>query len=146
MAGIDALWRVLGMAGWDKYCYCTNCNRPYRESETRAGEFVVTGHTGSGAHAIHCVNCNDSIIRPQNPVGLYVLGFAMFCLAAFCFGFVDLRSDKIMRDLVFVCPVLGGLCIWANHQEKSKYKPIYQSWVMQHGTDPDKWPPPAKPE
>ena len=25
-------------------------------------------------------------------------------------------------------------------------KPIYDRWVMQHGSDPDKWPAPAKPK
>ena len=134
------------MAGWDKYCYCTNCSRPYRESETRAGEFVVTQLSGSGVHAIHCVSCNDSIIRPQNSVGLYVLGFALFCVAAVALGFVVIMNDAKMRDLFFICLPLGGLCIWVNRQQKFRYKTIYDRWVIQHGPDPDKWPAPVKPE
>ena len=148
MAGFSVLWRVLGMAGWDKYFYCTNCGRPYRESETKLREFVV--HPGKRyAYRItvnHCVYCSEPIGQPQNSVGLHVLGFAMFCVAAFYWGFVDSRSDIIMRDLFFVCPMLGGMCIWVNHQQKSKHKPIYDHWVMEHGTDHQKWPGASKSE
>jgi hypothetical protein len=106
----------------------------------------VTQHTGYGEHAIHCVNCNDSIIRPQNPVGNYVLGFAVFCVAAVALGFVVVMNDAKMRDLFFICLPLGGLCFWVNHQQKSRCKTIYDRWVMQHGTDPDKWPDSSKSE
>ena len=128
------------MAGWDKYYYCTNCSRPYRESETRAGEFVVTQPSGYGDHTIHCVNCIGSMIRPHNAIGLLITGIAMFCVAAVALGFVVLMNDAKMRDLFFICLSLGGVCIWLNQQQKSRYKTIYDRWVIQHGTDPDKWP------
>ena len=132
------------MAGWDKYCYCTNCSRPYCESETRTGEFVVTQLSDGGVHAIHCVSCSDSIIRPQKTIGLLITGIATFCVAAVALGFVVLMNDAKMRDLFFICLPIGGLCLWVNHQQKSRYKTIYDRWVMQHGTDPDKWPAAAK--
>ena len=134
------------MAGWDKYYYCTNCSRPYRESETRAGEFVVTQLSGHGAHAIHCVNCSGSMIRVQKTIGLLIMGIAMFCMAAVALGFAVLMNDAKMQDLLFICLPLGGVCIWLNHQQKSRYKTIYDRWVIQHGPDPDKWPAPVKPE
>ena len=44
---------------------------------------------------------------------------------------------EIIPGLVFV-----GLFV----RTKSKCKPIYDRWVMQHGTDPDKWPDATKAE
>ena len=44
---------------------------------------------------------------------------------------------EIIPVLVFV-----GLFV----RTKSKCKPIYDRWVMQHGTDPDRWPSATKPE
>ena len=44
---------------------------------------------------------------------------------------------EIIPVLVFV-----GLFV----RTKSKCKPIYDRWVMQHGIDPDKWPEASKPE
>ena len=134
------------MAGWDKYFYCANCSRLYRESETRIGEFVVTDPSGGGNHAAHCVHCGDSIIRPQNSISLLIIGFGMFFLAAICLGLVDIRNDAKIRDLVVICPFAGGVCIWVNHHQKFRYKTIYDRWVMQHGTDPEKWPDAPKPD
>ena len=134
------------MAGWDKYFYCANCSRLYRESETRIGEFVVTDPSGGGSHAAHCVHCGDSIIRPQNSIGLLIIGVGLFCVAAICLGLVDIRNDAKIRDLVVICPFAGGVCIWVNHHQKSRYKTIYDRWVMQHGNDPEKWPDAPKPD
>ncbi|MDB4705816.1 hypothetical protein OAG10_05115 [Verrucomicrobia bacterium] len=41
-------------------------------------------------------------------------------------------------------PILAfiGYFYW----KKSKRKPIYDRWVVQHGTDPDKWPGSVKSE
>ena len=40
-----------------------------------------------------------------------------------------------------VTTILFGAYYIATHfREKSTYSPIYDRWVMKHGTDPDKWP------
>ena len=36
--------------------------------------------------------------------------------------------------------LLGALYLYSHFRNKSTYSPIYDRWVMQHGTDPEKWP------
>ena len=38
------------------------------------------------------------------------------------------------------------LLVQSSLSSSQKCKPIYDRWVMQHGTDPDKWPDAPKPE
>ena len=40
----------------------------------------------------------------------------------------------------------GLLLVHSSLSSSQKCKHIYDRWVMQHGTDPEKWPAPAKPE
>jgi len=42
--------------------------------------------------------------------------------------------------------LFGAFYIATHFRDKSTYSPIYDRWVMEHGTDPDKWPDATKPE
>ena len=66
--------------------------------------------------------------------------------------YFDYNSREDDMWVAYSATVLAGFLIswlpayYLVRQDKRKGKTIYDRWVMQHGTDPDKWPAPAKPE
>ena len=57
---------------------------------------------------------------------------------------LDVTADDMLEMCLLPLFALPMLAIgwW----QMLNSKPIYERWVHQHGTDPDKWPAPAKPE
>ena len=140
------LWRVLTVIRWTKFFYCTNCMRPYCQSETKTGEFVVTQPNGTGTRAIYCVNCSKNLVSTRTLVAPLIIGIGALCFTVVCLFFAISTNDIVMWNVVKFCPWFGALFMWLFHREKSTYKPIYDHWVKQHGTDPDKWPDANKPK
>ena len=55
--------------------------------------------------------------------------------------------DVAVNDMLQLClALLFALPMFAvGWWQKSKCKPIYDRWVHQHGTDPEYWPRPSRP-
>ena len=125
---------------WD-YAYCEKCDRPLRENEYRS-ESIDGGK--------YCRLCDSRvrdfkkmIILPKN------LLIALFLCIGFTFMyFQGVSPSNFLIGVPFpaieIIPVLVFVGLFV--RTKSKCKPIYDRWVMQHGIDPDKWPAPVKPE
>ena len=130
------------MANWSSYAYCDKCDRPLRASETR---LVETGSGNSQTTTFYCRLCGDKARGFQKILGLPFSLFGAFSLAVmelvmyFQQGFSFSEMINLPFPTIELVPVLAfvGYFYW----KKSKCKPIYDRWVHQHGTDPDKWPP-----
>ena len=49
--------------------------------------------------------------------------------------------DMETLSFFYKCMLLPAfLLLFFHYWKKSKCKPIYDRWVIQHGTEPDKWP------
>ena len=92
----------------------------------------------------------ESLARDFNKI--IILPKHLFVALVLCIGwpvmyFQDV-SPSIMIGLPFptieIIPVLIFVGLFV--RTKSKCKPIYDRWVMQYGTDPDRWPAATKPE
>ena len=148
------LWRdsvffnVCGsMATYWNYAYCEKCDRPFRGNECRS-ESIGSGNTQRIIY--FCRVCesrardfNKIIILPKNLfialilcIGFTVMYFQGVSPSNFLIG-VPFPAIEVIPVLVFV-----GLFVRTN----SKCKPIYDRWVMQHGTDPENWPDSSKSE
>ena len=143
------------MPNWTSYAYCEKCDRPLRTHEFRS---KTTG-SGDGKQTSHfCKLCGK---RGRNPNGSF-FGFLVGDLAAWfaiflggglsVYYYQDRQANGIettglhMVLVGFMVLVLPAMMFAVGRWQKSKCKPIYDRWVMQHGTDPDKWPAPVKPE
>ena len=55
--------------------------------------------------------------------------------------------DMEILSFFYKCMLFPAfLCLLFHYWKKSKCKPIYDRWVMQYGTDPDRWPAATKPD
>ena len=53
--------------------------------------------------------------------------------------------DMEILSFFYKCMLFPAfLCLLFHYWKKSKCKPIYDRWVMQHGPAPDKWPDESK--
>ena len=128
------------MATYRAYAYCKECDRPLRENEYRS-ESIDGGK--------YCRLCDS---RARDFKKMIILPWHLYMALILCIGFTFAyfkgANPSIMIGLPFptieIIPVLVFVGLFV--RTKSKCKPIYDRWVMQHGTDPDKWPAPAKPE
>ena len=136
------------MASYQAYVYCDKCNQPLRKNEYRH-EFSAVGQRVSVE--CYCRICNSIVRKPFNvAVWAFVVLLAFLSALAIAEMLSELNntvSDSGNKPLfVFAVVALplgySGYGWWKN----SKCKPIYDRWVMQHGTDPDKWPAPPKSE
>ena len=147
MAPLGGLWRLISMSNWSSHAYCDKCDRPLRGSETR---LVKTGSGDSQTTTYYCRLYGDKARGFQKILGLPYSLFIALVLAVMelVMYFQQVFSFSEMINLPFptieLVPVLAfmGYFYW----KKSKCKPIYDRWVHQHGTDPDKWPRPVKSE
>ena len=57
---------------------------------------------------------------------------------------LDVTADEMLQMCLF--PLLALPAFAVGWWQKSKCKPIYDRWVMQHGTDPEHWPRPSRPK
>ena len=82
------------------------------------------------------------------PLGYVVSWFLVFlgsCIAAWNY-FVRAWDHKVTVSMLGTMTLLCLMGLARTWWQKSKCKPIYDRWVMQHGTDPDKWPDATKSE
>jgi hypothetical protein len=135
------------MATYWKYAYCEKCDRPFRKNECRSES------TGSGNTQRTIYDCRVCESRARDFDKTIMLPTHLFMALAWCIGWALLYfnagiSVSIMIGLPFpTIEIIPGLVfVGLFVQTKSKCKPIYDRWVMQHGREPDKWPDATKPQ
>ena len=136
------------MASYQAYGYCDKCNQPLRKNEYRH-EFSAVGQRVSVE--CYCRICNSIVRKPFN-VAVWAFVVLLTFLTALAIAEMLSELNNTVADSgnkpLFVFAVVAlplgysGYGLWKN----SKCKPIYDRWVMQHGTDPDKWPDATQPE
>ena len=128
------------MAIYWNYAYCEKCDRPFRRNECRS-ESIGSGKTRRTIY--YCRVC-ESQARDFNKI--IILPKNLFIALILCIGFTVVyfqgASPSIMVGVPFpAIEIIAGLVfVGLFVRTKSKCKPIYERWVMRHGTDPDKWP------
>ena len=138
------------MPNYMSYAYCEKCDRPLRQSEYRS---VTTGSGDSRETSHYCRLCGTRGRKPLSILGFNLLNligwfFTVFVICyASCHYFVRQVWDHDPTAIEFCLMILICLTPFAaGWWQKSKCKPIYDRWVMQHGTDPEKWPGAPKPK
>ena len=127
------------MTTWLKYYYCFSCGRPYCQSETKEGDWVVTSDTGSGFRSVHCMSCSKMIHKPGLlPNILLWVTFEGVSLVSFARWISS--GEQIELMITVFCGVGGLLGLRSTLKGSSKYKHIYDHWVHRHGINPDDWP------
>ena len=123
--------------------YCEKCDRPLRKNECRRG--LTRNNWGSKGYVNYCTLCDARTLDITNTLTYSCIGFVVFvCIVLFVVGIPQRAVEYAEVGLVvFLLPLLGLPILW---WWNFKCKKIYNRWVHQHGTDPDKWPAPAKPE
>ena len=135
-------------ASWMSYAYCENCERPLRIHEFRS---ETTGRGESEETRYYCRLCDSRGRKPGMPF-FFALCFTVFAIGMVLLYFFVVKpkgTEATVGELLELCqvPLLIAISFFAwSYYEKSKYKPIYDRWVMQHGTDPEKWPGAPKPK
>ena len=135
MAGFIVLWRVLGVTNFKAYeKYCEKCNRPLRENEYHSVK--ERDHQGSTSYASYCTLCDARTLGPTGVFWYRCIGFAVFvCIVILVVGKPQRAVEYAEVGLVMFLLILPIIWWW-----DFKCKKIYNRWVKQHGTDPDKWP------
>ena len=142
------------MPNWISYAYCEKCDRPLRENEYRS---VNTGGGESEETRHYCRLCDSRGRKPHSLYSFRMPFFLALCVTVFSIGMVlwyffavkPEGTETTLGELIALCqvPLLIAVSFFAwSFYEKSKCKPIYDRWVMQHGTDPEKWPDAPKPD
>ena len=124
---------------WD-YAYCEKCDRPFRRNECRSERTDIGDNSKT---SYYCRVC-ESLARDFNKI--IILPKNLFIALILCIGFTVMYFQGVVPSIMVgvpfpaieIIPVLVFVGLFV--RTKSKCKPIYDRWVMQHGTDPDKWP------
>ena len=128
------------------YAYCEKCDRPLLDYQCK------TSVVGVGEHrrvSRICKFCFASALRPLmilDAVPPLHCGVGIISVSALFFlaGDATPSVDGVVAFLLL--GLLAAPLLIVGKKQKSKCKPIYDRWVMQHGNDPDKWPDATKPE
>ena len=125
------------MPNWMSYAYCARCDRPLRENEYRIS-------ISEGTRFCFCRLCNSRARKPHSliqAIGQTTLGVTIFGVPCiYWLKSIGTEPAKI-RTVVFLITLYMMLVHFVHGWwQKSKCKPIYDRWVMQHGTYPDNWP------
>ena len=141
------------MPNWMSYAYCERCDRPLRENEYRS---VTTGSGDSQQTSHYCRLCDTRGRKLHSILGFYIwdiMGWSWVVMGiggVVWYYFLSKAEglDVTAIDMLYMCsvPLFALPMLAVGWWQKSKCKPIYDRWVMQHGNDPDKWPDATQPE
>ena len=114
------------------YAYCDRCDRPLKSNQFK----TVASYNGAGeasGNDFLCKCCNGKCwkVGPMGWIGA-------LCIAGYILGVV--LSTPVFAFEAVPLLLLGIGCGVGYRIQMRKCKPIYDRWVHQHGTNPDKWP------
>jgi hypothetical protein len=105
MALLGGSWRLICMAGWCNYIYCSECDRPLRKTKRRIVMFRTTNN--KGGFFSHCLHCGLSFasLSPTfwRNVSLPALGVS---LVAFAIALSTNNPDAWAFGLLSAAPLL----------------------------------------
>ncbi|HAO65963.1 MAG TPA: hypothetical protein DCR17_04680 [Verrucomicrobiales bacterium] len=82
----------------------------------------------------------------DSPKFLRVTSVVALGVSLFSFPTVLSSNDQESLESFYGGGIIGIMALVVYLRTKRQIKPIYDRWVHQHGTDPDKWPVPVKSE
>ena len=153
---------------WVDYAYCIHCDRPLKESRITvdvSGSKFLCNYFWSIWAATNGCGRNDVVsgskflcnyCNKEAAVGMTTKRALLITWKRqrrrFVFRFVGYLTGPFLLDLGF-CFLIGypvpfwSVMIFCGEGLRKlklfeKFAPIYDRWVKQHGTDPDKWPDP----
>lgn len=132
MALLGDLWRLISMAGWCNYIYCSECDRPFLNTKRRVVKFITWDNKGSAFS--HCLYCGFSFesLSPKfwRNVSVPALGISS---VAFAIALSTNNPDAWAFGLLSAAPLFPFF------RMRKRCKPIYDRWIEKHGSDPGGW-------
>ena len=145
MAGFSVLCRLLCMAEWQQYHYCSFCRKPYRcLSHTRPGKMGVDQHNDVKPMSYHCFDCGTKVIQPSNFINQVAM-ILLFLMAMILIWWEFPGNRAVLLVIQLFVGIKALLVFRSSLAWSQKCKAIYDRWVMQHGTDPYNWPAATQP-
>ncbi len=133
------------MDNWRSHMYCLECKRPFVESTEKQVEVLTQGGIKEMT-VYNCIQCDRRLRLGSGFTLARFLAFASIVLSLVTFP-IALQANERDWWIGFGLAIVLAVTLTCVYLELlMRCKPIYDRWVMQHGTDPDKWPAPAKPE
>ena len=119
------------MPNWMSYAYCEKCDRPLKSNQIKTVSWSGAGE--ASGNDFLCKYCNGKCwkVGPMGWIGA-------LCVVGYIVGVVLSTPDFAFEG--FPLFLLGIGCGVGYRIQMRKCKPIYDRWVHQHGTAPDKWP------
>lgn len=116
------------------------CIRPLRKTDYIENHRRTWTKDGNYSEVTRkCKNCFGRLGLVGNPriFGIIspILGAAIILLACAAYLYTLPDQLRMANTTVLFSTFLVGFNLW----ERSKCKPIYDRWIAEHGTDPDKW-------
>lgn len=125
-------WRLISMAKWCNYIYCSECDRPFLKTKRRIVTFRTTDNKSSAFS--HCLYCGLSFasLSPTfwRNVSLPALGVSS---VAFAIALSTNNPDAWAFGLLSAAPLFPFF------RMRKRCKPIYDRWIEKHGSDPSGW-------
>ena len=130
------------MASWSSYYYCKMCDRPLSSQDYGTqGNYTATGNTKT----VYCRFCASTAEGPGK--SRIIAGLVLTTIATpLIYLLVGNEPLALGIPAPAITILLGAFYIATHFRDKSTYSPIYDRWVMEHGTDHLKWPGASKPE
>ena len=135
------------MPNWMSYVYCTKCDRPLRIHESRS---ETNGGGDSQQTSHYCRLCDTRGRKPMsifgfnlwNVIGCSVVVMWIGIVVWYYFLSKAEGLDVTVNDMLqlFLALLLALPLFAVGWWQKSKCKPIYDRWIMRHGSDPEHWP------
>ena len=142
-SGVGFLWRDFGsggvywyMASWNSYYYCKMCDRPLSSQDYGTqGNYTAAGNTKT----VYCRFCAATAEGPGK--SRIIAGLVLITIATpLIYLLVGNEPLALGIPAPAITILLGAFYIATHFRDKSTYSPIYDRWVMEHGTDHQKWP------
>ena len=144
------------MLKWWKLIYCQKCRRPLRDYEYKVIEEPIMDNGSIKILRTYTCSCCDGVChKPENypkfrrqmiwsPIIVSILHLLERCYLYYN-NLEDISGPIAGVSLLLFLIVFppAWYLVW---RDTRKGKLIYDRWVMQHGTDPDKWPGASKPQ
>ena len=113
------------------YAYCEKCDRPLKSNQIKTVSWRGAGE--ASGNDFLCEYCNGKCwkVGPMGWIGA-------LCVVGYIVGVVLSTPDFAFA--AFPLFLLGIGCGVGYRIQMRRCEPIYDRWVQQYGTDPDKWP------
>ena len=130
------------MASWSSYYYCKMCDRPLSSQDYGTqGNFTSSGN-------IKTVYCRFSASTAEGPGKSSIIRGLVLITIGTPLIYLLVGTNPLFSGIPapVITTLLGAVYMVSHFWSKSTYSPIYDRWIMEHGTDHQKWPGASKSE